>query len=272
MDFLKKITDACRSHYEKLLLSLVLLGLAGAVVYLSKIKSDEDNKIKDFLGKVVGTKKVAGVKPVDLSVNDAALRLITNPPALNFSLPHHLFNPVKWQRRPPPDNTLIKLVTGDEVGWGKMTITRITPLNFMINLERVPTPGSFYIGVTHEGAERAIDRKKKQRFATLNTKNEFFTLKEIKGPTEDPTEIILELADGTTKVSIAKDKPYTQVEGYEAELKYTIDGKTFNNLRLNSPIRFQGEDFIVVAITQNEVVVSARSNDKKYTVRQTTAP
>src|SRR5882724_9802735 len=144
MDFLKKIATVCRSHYEKMLLSLVLLGLAGAVVYLSKIKSDEDDKIKEFL-KVVVQKKVAGVKPVDLSANDAALRLMTNPPALNFSLPHHLFNPVKWQRRPPPDNTLIKLVTGDEVGWGKMTITRITPLNFIINLDRVPTPGSYYI-------------------------------------------------------------------------------------------------------------------------------
>jgi len=272
MDFLKKIANACRSHYEKILLSLVLLGLAGAVVYLSKIKADEEDKIKEFLGKVVGTKKVAGVKPVDLSANDAALRLMTNPPALYFSLPHHLFNPVKWQRRPPPDNTLIKLVTGDEVGWGKMTITRITPLNFIINLDRVPTPGSYYLGVTHEAAERVSARKKIPKFVTLNAKNEFFTLKEIKGPTEEPTELILELADGTTKVSIAKDKPYTQVEGYEAELKYTIDGKIFNNLRLNSPIRFLGEDFIVVAITQNEVVVSARSNDKKYTVRQTTAP
>src|ERR1041385_6311893 len=264
MDFLKKITDACRSHYEKLLLSLVLLGLAGAVVYLSKIKSDEDEKIKEFLRQGVGTKKVAGVNPVDLSANDAALRLITNPPPLNFSLPHHLFNPVKWQRRPPPDTTLIKLVTGYEVGWGKMSVTRITPLNFIIALQRVPTPGSYYIEVTHEGAARPADRKPKPRFATTNSAlNEFFKLIEIKGPPEEPTGLVLELADGVTKTEIAKDKPFTKVEGYEADLKYSIDGKAFNNLRLNSHIRFQGEDSIVIAITANEVVVSARSNDKK---------
>jgi len=270
MDFLKKIGDACRLHYEKFLLSLVLLGLATAVLYLNKTKEDEDIKIKNFLTRV-RTTKVAPLKPVDLSANDAALAVITNPPALNLSLPHHLFNPVKWQRPPPPNQqTLIKLVTGDEVGWAKMAVSRILPLNFIINLERVPTPGSFYIGVTHEGAERAVDRKKKQRFATQNTKNEFFTLKEVQGPPEDPTELVLELADGK-KVSISKDKPYTQVEGYEADLKYTIDSKAYNNLRVNSPIRFLGEDYIVVAITQNEVVVSARSNDKKYTVRQTAA-
>jgi hypothetical protein len=271
MDFLKKIGDLGRLHYEKLLLSLVFLGLAGAVLYLNNLKSDEANKIKDFL-KTVEKRTPSPVKLVDLSANDAALKVITNPPPLNFSLPHHLFNPVRWQRRPPPDGTLIKLVTGDEVGLAKVSVTRIAPLSFIIDLERIPTPGSFYFGVTREAAERAIDRKKKQRFMTLNQKNEFFTLKEVKGPPEEPTEFTLELADGTTKVSVAKDKPYTRVEGYEADLKYSIDGKTFNNLRLNSAFRFQGEDYIVVAITQSEVVVSARSNDKKHTLRQTAAP
>jgi hypothetical protein len=270
MDFLKQIGDTCRLHYEKFVLVLVLLGLAGAVVYLNKTKQDEEKSIKEYL-QDIGKKSGAPVKAINLTANDAALAVITNPPALNFSLPHHLFNPVKWQRPPPPNQqTLFKLVTGDEIGWAKMTITRILPLNFIINLERVPTPGSFYIGVTHEGAERAVDRKKKQRFVTHNTKNEFFTLKEIQGPQEDPTELVLELAD-SKKVSISKDKPYTQVEGYEADLKYTIDNKAYNNLRVNSPLRFLGEDYIVVAITQDEVVVSARSNDKKYTVRQTAA-
>lgn len=272
MDSLKKIGGICRLHYEKILLTLVLLGLAGAVVYLYNTKESEDKKIRDFLADV-SRKGNSPVKPVDTAANDAALKLISNPPTLNFSLPHHLFNPVKWQRRPPPDaSDLIKMVTGKEVGWPKMVVSQITPLNFIINLERVPTPGSFYLGVTHEGAERPAFRRKQQKFATMNSpKNEAFTLKEFKGPPEDPTELLLELADGT-KVSITKDKPYTQIEGYEAELKYTIDGKTFPNLRVNSPLRFQGEDYIVVAITPTEVVVSARSNDKKHTVRQSAPP
>src|ERR1041385_2764308 len=165
MDFLKTIGEACRRHYEKFLLSIVLLGLAAAVIYLNKLKEDEDQKIKEFTGNLERSKS-GPLKPVDLSRNGESLKILTNPPPLNFSLPHHLFNPVKWQRRPAGD--VIKMVTGEEVGWPKMTIARIPPLHFIINLERVPTPGSFYIGVTHEGAERAIDRKKKQRFATLN--------------------------------------------------------------------------------------------------------
>ena len=271
MDFLKKIKEVCRLHYEKILLILVLLGLAAAVLYLSKAKESEEETIQNFLRGVEKT-SVSKVKAVDLSANDAAVKLITNPPPLNFSLPHHLFNPVKWQRRPLPDNSLLKIATGEEVGIHKLAIAKTTPLNFMISLERIPSPGSYYLGVTREAAERPMDRKKKQRFATLNTKNEFFTLKEIKGPAEDPAELILELADGVTKVSVSTNKPYMQVEGYEVDLKYLVDGKTFNNLRLNSSFRFLDDTFIVVAITQNEVVVSARSNDKKYTVRQIPAP
>lgn len=268
MDFIKKITEACRHHYEKLLLLLVLLGLAGAVIYLYQTKAAEEEKIQEFL-KGVRNKPPSPVKPIDTSANESALKLLASPPSLNFSLPHHLFNPVRWQRRPPPDDhDLIKMVTGQEVGWPKMVVSKITPLNFIIDLERVPSPGSYYIGVTHEGAEKPAFRKKQQKFATKNSpKNDAFTLKDIVGPPEDPTELVLELPDGT-KVSISKDKPYTQVEGYEAELKYTIDGKTFPNLRVNSHLRFQGEEYIVVAITPTEVVVSARSNDKKYTVRQ----
>jgi len=264
MDFLKKIKDVFRLHYEKILLIIVLLGLAGAVLYLSKAKESEEETIQNFLRGVEKT-SVSKVKPVDLSANDTAVRLITNPPPLNFSLPHHLFNPVKWQRR--SDNTLLKIETGKEIGVYKLTIAKVTPLNFTINLERIPSPGSYYFGVTREAAERPLDRKKKQRFATLNTKNEFFTLKEIKGPAEDPTELILELADGATKVSVSTNKPYTQVEGYETDLKYPVDGKTFNNLRVNSRFPFLDDNYIVVAITQNEVVVSARSNDKRHTVR-----
>ncbi len=267
MDFIKKIGDACRLHYEKLLLTLVLLVLAAAVLYLNQTKSDEEKRIEEFK-RGIGRKQIP-LKPVDIAANDAARKLITSPPSLNFSLPHHLLNPVKWQRR--PDGELIKMSTGKETGWPKMIVSQITPLNYIINLERIVNPGQYYLGITKEAAPRVPDQKKKQRFATLNAKNEFFTLKEIKGPTEDPTELVLELPDGD-KVSVSKEKPYTRVEGYEAELKYTIDNRNFPNLRTNSPVRFQGEDYIVVAITQNEVVVSNRSNDKKYTVQKTAPP
>ena len=116
-----------------------------------------------------------------------------------------------------------------------------------------------------------MDRKKKQSFVTLNSKiplspTQFFVLREVKGPPEEPTELVVELDNGE-KVSVSKDKPYARVEGYEADLKYTVDNKAYNNLRLNATVHFAGEDYNIVAINQSEVVLSAKLNDKKYTIR-----
>jgi hypothetical protein len=58
-----------------------------------------------------------------------------------------------------------------------------------------------------------------------------------------------------------------RVEGYEADLKYPPESKDFKNLRVGGLVHFAGEDYNIVAITENEVVLSARLNDKKYTVR-----
>jgi len=133
MDFLKKISDACRLHYEKFLLTLVLLVLAAAVVYLNKTKTDEEDKLREF-SKGVESRKKTPLKLVETAANDAARKLITSPPSLNFSLPHHLFNPVKWQRRPPPETDLIKMGTGKEMGWPKMTGSHIPRATLMREL------------------------------------------------------------------------------------------------------------------------------------------
>jgi hypothetical protein len=189
-----------------------------------------------------------------------------SPPPLILSGPHNLFNPVKWQRR--PDGALIKIQTGKEVGPDAMLITRIAPLNYIIALDRIGNAGGYYMGVTREAAERPVDRLKKQKYVTPNVTNEFFTLREIKGTPEDPTELILELADTKERVSVAKAKDFKKVVGYEVDLKYPVENKSYAKLRVGSTITVAGDQYIIVAISENEVVLSARLNDKKYTVRQ----
>lgn len=39
--------------------------------------------------------------------------------------------------------------------------------------------------------------------------------------------------------------------------------KTWNNQRVGATLRFGNEDYIIVAITENEIVVLAKSNQKK---------
>jgi len=269
MDWIRKITLGCRQHYEKIILTAILLGLGVTVWYLNEASKREEEKIKLFLAEITrrGSKEI---KPTDFAEYDAALRLAQNPPVLNFSLPHNLLNPVKWQRRPNGD--LIKVQTGEEVGWPQMAITRVTPLNFTITMIKAPTASGCYLGFTRESAPKPSN-KTRQMFFSLNASNKFFemsfVLKELKGAPENP-EATLELLDSNEKVTISSNKPYAKIEGYEADLKYTVNGQAFNNLRVGSTLKFFSDTYNIVAISPNEVVASG-SNNKKYPVRRTAA-
>src|SRR5260370_35310116 len=99
MDFLKNMSVVCRHHYEKILLTLVLFGLAVTVAFLYRATQSEAEKVQDFL-KVIAKKKVAGVKPVILRRDDAVIQQAQTPPAANLSAPHYLLNPGKCHRLP----------------------------------------------------------------------------------------------------------------------------------------------------------------------------
>src|SRR5204863_2105667 len=95
-----------KQHYEKLLLSLMLLGLAAAVFFLYQASvSEEENITKWIVGQEKRVTKT--VPPVDLSPSQAILKKAQNPPALVLAGGHNVFNPVKWQRR--PDGTFLKM-------------------------------------------------------------------------------------------------------------------------------------------------------------------
>src|SRR5687767_14645886 len=98
MEQLKNLGQVCRQNYEKLILILVLILLAGAVWLLFQASQSEKEKIRqipiDF-----DRKAVKLVQPVSLDRFASVFKEATNPPALNFSGPHNLFNPVKWERR-----------------------------------------------------------------------------------------------------------------------------------------------------------------------------
>lgn len=264
MDQLKKLIQAGKLHYEKLILSVVLLVLAVAVFLLWSAKNKEEEKNQNIVTEV-GKRKVAGIAPVDLSAFNQLLAAATNQPSINFGLPHNLFNPVKWQRQPSGD--LLKIQTGKEVGPDRMVAAEIRPLKLTVSLDRIADAGSYYIGVRREAAERPVDRVKRQFFSKVNEKTPAFTLKEIKGDPANPTELRLELMENGETITVAKDKPYERVDGYEADLLYTIENKPFNKVRVGSKITFAGETYNIVAINPNEVVLSAQLNDKKHSVR-----
>lgn len=260
MDFLKK-------NYEKVLLGAVLLGLAVAAAFLPLKISAEKQKLQDLTSTVTHP-RVKPLTNLDLSLPQASLKRAGTMAALDFSSPHRLFSPMPWQKS--PEGRLIPL---DETLFGPraVTITKLTPLYLKLSLNSVQMFDSgprYLIGIEREAAPTPRERTRKETAASAGSQNETFTVKEVQGPVENPTNIVLELSDGTV-ANLSKDQPFSRVEGYMADLKYDTanERKNWRNQRVGSTINFNGEDYNIVAINENEVVISAKSNQKKWTIR-----
>ena len=267
MDFLRK-------HYEKVLLSVVLLGLAVAAAYMPFKVS----QVEEFLAKVeqdvtIRTKPKL-FKPLDLTTNEQVLQKLSNPLNLRLTGTNNLFNSVRWMRR--ADGTLTKVASGREIGPAGVTITKITPLNLILSYEGPSSSGDslrYQFNVTQEAHKSAVKRRSTSIYATLESKNDVFRLKEIKVPKEDPTGFVIVLLEDNSEVPINKGKQFTRVAGYMADLKYDLENITFpNGLRKGDSIKIGPETYNIVAITERDVTLSAKSNSKNTTIHWNAAP
>jgi hypothetical protein len=263
MDFLKK-------HYEKVLLGVVLLGLAVAVVFLLLKIPSEKQKLEDMRNTLIN-RPVKPLTNLDLALPEDMLKRMATPAMIDFSAPNKLFNPMPWQKA--VDGRLIRSDTTN-VGPNAVTITKLTPLYLKLTLDSMTvleTGTRYVIGIEKEAAPNPRDRSKTQKYCSLNTKNETFTLRDVKTAPDDPTNVtaVLELNDSRQRVEVAKDRPFRRIDGYMVDLKYAPESKTWTARRVGAEISLNGEAYNIVAITENEVVLSAKSNQKKWTVKYT---
>lgn len=264
MDFIKK-------NYEKVLLGFVLLGLAVAAGFLPFKIASEKQALEDITKRY--EPRVKELTNLDLTLPDAVLKRAGAPALVNFSAPHKLFNPMPWQKA--SDGHLIK-VDSTNIGPNAVVITKAVPLYLKILLDDVTVLDSgtrCKITVENEAAARLSDRKK-QKYCKVGDKAEAFTLREIKAAPDNPTNftVAVELSDTGKRVTITKDQPFRRVEGYMVDLKYPPENKTWTSRRVGASLPFNGEDYNIVAITENEVVLSAKSNQKKWTIRYSASP
>lgn len=259
MDFLKK-------HYEKILLGLVLTGLAVAIAFLPFKISSEKQKLDDLRVNLTHP-RVKELTNLDLTVAETSLKRVAAPNVVDFQGTNKLFNPVPWQKA--ADGHLIK-VAEQNIGPKAITISKITPLYLTLTLDSVTTSADgspkYVIGVQKEAAPNAAHRSKKQNYVKPGEKTDTFVLQEVKGKPDDPSQLILILNDTGEKAVVSREQPFRRVDGYMADLAYKPENKTWNGRRVGAPLSFNGEEYNIVAITQNEVVLSAKSNQKKWTV------
>jgi hypothetical protein len=280
MEQLRKIGKACLVHYEKIILSLMLVLLAVAVWILFQETQHEAQKLQEFKTRLVKG-KTHPVKTMDLSTNAALRQMAQKPRWMSWVGTNNLFNPVKWQQS--AGGALIKVQSGKEVGPEALVITGIRPLHFIVRCEN-PTSNGCYLSFTNEMVSPGR-RPKQQVFispSSLDKTNRFydfaaltnrlFVPRQMKGAPDDP-EWTLEL-DNSERIAVTKEKPYVRVDGYEADLKYPVNNKLFSKLRAgaNYVVRLEGEEYKVVAINEREVVLSARLNDQQTTVTRMAPP
>ena len=258
MEFLKK-------HYEKLLLGLVLLGLVGGLVVLPFIIK-ADNEDVDRSTAPLTKNQPKPLPAVDMSVQNNVLQKVGTPHQLDFDTSNKLFNPMNWQKA--RDGTLIPLRATD-YGVPALKVTAVNPLYLIISLASSETNelgASYTLQIERQGAIKTSLRGKiKHNVSSAHPKIDVLTFVDAKGPPENPTSVDIKLNDTSEAGVITKDAPFQKIEGYTADLKYPPDNKNFPGLRVNSVISFGGDSYSIVDIKANEVVLSAQSNQKRYT-------
>jgi hypothetical protein len=270
MDFLKK-------HYEKVLLGIVLVGLAVGTAFLPIMIATERESLEEARMQLI-VRQPKSLEEPDLTQQKATFKRVEAPLRLDFSSTNKLFNAVPWVKA--SDGRLIKAEERN-IGPKAVTVTRISPLYTVIKLDSVQMSESgprYMMGVERQAAASPSQRRNKGYMATLHVKNDAFTIKEVKGPAEDPSALVLELNDTSEEATVTKDQPFKREDGYTADLKYEPEKKSWSNVRVGAggpgtpPIIINGEGYIVVAIAKDEVVLSARSNNKKTPISYRPVP
>src|ERR1041385_2712348 len=129
MDFLKK-------HYEKIILRIVLAGLAAAVPFIPFKVANERKELEEKRINLI-PRSVKPLTNVDLTMSEAALKRVSNPVVLDFAAPHRLFNAMPWQKA--TSGQLIKY-DDSHIGPKAVTITKVTPLYLIISLDKINPP------------------------------------------------------------------------------------------------------------------------------------
>ena len=265
MQFLKK-------HYEKLILSLVLLAVALAAFLLTvQVSSVKENLEKAYQS--VSQRKGKSIKPVNLTTNQAALDMVSHPMELVLSGPdHNTFNPITFVRG--QDGKPVPQTRKNGIGPSGLVLVNQTPLVLEIGFTGVagsPEAPRYQFTVRRDYEKKADKRRATVMSLTENTKNEVFLLREVKGAKDNPAELVCELIDGGEPFTLSTNKPFSRALGLSADLRYEAEKKDFNGRRVDDAIVLSGVSYKIVAIAKDEVVISS-PNQVRTTVKKLSAP
>lgn len=269
MDFLKK-------HYEKAVLSLVLLALAVVAVLLFVEVGSFKAHLDDQLNHRTGGKKKEFV-PTDLTGSQATMARLSAPIQVPLGGDKAAFTASRWRKTASGD--VAPDTSRANQGPAGINGLAITPLYLTIDFTKVAgTPDSpryeFAIGREFEkqAAKRGISTisaRPGEGVKLPGQKNDLFRLLDVKGPPAEPTELTIQLTSGNERPTVAPRKPFRQIMGYAAQFQY--EKRVFKNVRNEDSLPLSGTTYKVVAITESEFVISA-PNLVRTTIKATPTP
>jgi hypothetical protein len=264
MEYLKR-------HYEKIVLSVVLLVLAGAAGYLifevNRTRGDLQAKER-----VITEGSPKKLKPIDATRYQKLLERGTTVELVDLGKVHHVFNPVPWVRKPNGD--IIKVVSGNEIGLRAVQVSKISTLNLVLDLVVTGTAErpTYSVGLTREHALLPANRKRISRTATIGNKSTIesglaITLKEVKGTYPD-VELVLDLVTGeeTQTVTLAKGRGFTKPMVYLVDLRYPPDNVNYQGKREGEKVLIAGDEVQIQSIKPNEVSLVIPANQMRVTL------
>lgn len=267
MEFLKK-------HYEKVLLSVVLLILAAAAGWLSIRVKGKQNELRQKID-VAFNPGERPLPPVDLATNEAVLARIQKPLQLELTVSNHVFNPMQWVKMPPPDEKVLAIKNQTDIGPGRLEVSNKQPLLLTITLETVTgtnDTAKFTIGIKNEAHPLPTERTRKitRQGVSLNTKNDLFIIRQAGVAANGEFTLTLEPLNkavvGEENAVFSKKTPYTKVVGHTVDLRYPPEALSFAKRRKGETAQFDGDTYNIIAIGEGEITIQSVTTQKKYTV------
>src|SRR5690242_17178528 len=186
MDFIKK-------HYEKILLSVVLLGLVGALVFLPFLIGSDQQKVRDMSTMVLNP-PAKPLPDLDLALETNVTRRLQSPYVLDFSTTNRLFNPLQWKKT--SQGVMIPVKTGT-IGPEAVVVMKTTPLYLILSLDSIETNllttnelgARYVIGVERQAAPQPGQRVRRQHYASVGDKVDSFIVREVKGTLDNQAQL-----------------------------------------------------------------------------------
>jgi mRNA-degrading endonuclease YafQ of YafQ-DinJ toxin-antitoxin module len=155
-----------------------------------------------------------------------------------------------------------------------LVLTAIQPLNLSISFSAVAgtsEPYRYQFSITRDYERKAEKRRPTVASLTEGTKNELFILREVHGPKDNPTEVVIELIDGGDRATLIKGKVFTKGMAFGADLTYPVENRNWTGKRVDETFVVSGFNYKIVSMEKDEIVVTG-PNRMRTTIRLATVP